>query len=286
MTGFGAAEGDVTGRRARVEIRTVNHRWFNLALKLPMELAAFEPELRDALRTQFERGHVNVQVRWADESAGTVSIDMGRAEAVVAGLRDLQQRFGLGGEITIDLVARQPDVFGVRRGEEGSAVAWQLLAPVVAAAAAECRAARQREGAMLAAELAERLEALEHAADGIAAGAPGRLIRERDRLAASVRLLLDGRGANEQRVAEEIAIAADRLDITEELLRLRAHIAVARDALAQDQAVGKQLGFLAQEMGREVNTIGSKANDAVISQEVVMMKAELEKIREQLENLE
>ena len=136
------------------------------------------------------------------------------------------------------------------------------------------------------AELAERLEALEHAAERIAAGAPGRLIRERDRLAASVRLLLDGRGANEQRVAEEIAIAADRLDITEELVRLRAHIAVARDALAQDQAVGKQLGFLAQEMGREVNTIGSKANDAVIAQEVVMMKAELEKIREQLENLE
>src|SRR6185312_1509654 len=110
---FGAAEGDVTGRRARVEIRTVNHRWFNLALKLPMELAAIEPELRDALRTHFERGHVNVQVRWADEPAGTVSIDMARAEAVVAGLRDLQERFGLGGEITIDLVARQPDVFGV-----------------------------------------------------------------------------------------------------------------------------------------------------------------------------
>jgi uncharacterized protein (TIGR00255 family) len=286
MTGFGAAEGDVAGRRARVEIRTVNHRWFNLALKLPMELAAIEPDLRDALRTQFERGHISVQVRWADESAGAVSIDVRRAEAVVAGLRDLQQRFGLGGEITIDLVARQPEVFGVRRGDDGAAVDWQLLAPVVAAAATECRTARRREGAMLGAEVAARFEALERAAERIAREAPGRLVRERDRLAASVRLLLDSRGVNEQRIAEEIAIAADRLDITEELVRLRAHLAVARGALGQDQAVGKQLGFLAQEMGREVNTLGSKASDAAIAQEVVMMKAELEKIREQLENLE
>jgi uncharacterized protein (TIGR00255 family) len=286
MTGFGAAEGDIGGRRARVEIRTVNHRWFNLALKLPVEFAAVEPELRDALRTQFERGHVNVQVRLDDGPAGAVSIDVRRAEAVVAGLRDLQQRFGLGGEITVDLVARQPDVFGVRRGEDGPAVDWPLLAPIVAAAVTECRAARRREGALLCAELAARFEALELAAERIALQAPGRLIRERDRLAAGVRLLLDGRNASEQRIAEEIAIAADRLDITEELVRLQAHVAAARGALDRDQAVGKQLGFLAQEMGREVNTLGSKASDAVIAQDVVMMKAELEKVREQLENLE
>jgi uncharacterized protein (TIGR00255 family) len=229
---------------------------------------------------------VNVQVRWADDPAGAVSIDVRRAEGVVAGLRDLQQRFRLGGEITIDLVARQPDVFGVRRGDEGPAVDWQLLAPVVAAAATECRAARRREGAVLGADLEARLEALERATERIALQAPGRLLRERDRLAAGLRLLLDGREASEQRVAEEIAIAADRLDIAEELVRLRAHIGAARGALAQGQAVGKQLGFLAQEMGREVNTIGSKASDAVIAQDVVMMKAELEKVREQAENLE
>jgi uncharacterized protein (TIGR00255 family) len=286
MTGFGAAEGDVAGRRARVEIRTVNHRWFNLALKLPVELAAAEPELREALRRQFERGHVNVQVRWADEPAGAASIDIQRAEAVVGALRDLQQRFGLGGEVTVDLVARQADVFGMRRGDEGPAVGWDVLAPVIAAAATECRAARRREGAMLGAELAARFEELERAAARIAVQAPRRLLHERDRLAENVRQLLNGRSADEQRIAEEIAIAADRLDITEELLRLQTHIAAARDVLAQDQAIGKQLGFLAQELGREVNTVGSKANDASIAGDVVMMKAELEKIREQLENLE
>ena len=286
MTGYGAAEGDVAGRRARVEIRTVNHRWFNLALRVPAELAAIEPELRDALRRHFERGHVNVQVRWIDEPAGAASIDIERAAGVVAALRELQQRFGLDGAVTVDLVARQADIFALRRGDEGPVVGWESLAPVVASAAAECRVARRREGAMLGLEVAARLQELERAAARIAAQAPERLVRERDRLAANVRQLLGDRPADERRIAEEIAIAADRLDITEELVRFRAHVAAARDALTQEQAVGKQLGFLAQELGREVNTLGSKANDTLIAHEVVLMKAELEKVREQLENLE
>ncbi|MGH7594621.1 MAG: YicC family protein, partial [Gemmatimonadales bacterium] len=283
---YGAAEGDVAGRRARVEIRTVNHRWFNLALKLPMEVAAVELELRDALRRYFDRGHVNLQMRWVDPPAPAASIDVARAEAIVLALRDLQQRFGLGGEVTVDLVARQADIFGPGRGDEGSTVNWESLAPVVTAAADECRVARRREGAVLGRELGARFDELEQAATRIAALAPGRLLRERDRLAANVRLLLEWRGADERRIAEEIAIAAARLDITEELVRCGAHIAVARDALAQERAAGKQLGFLVQELGREINTLGSKANDAAISHEVVTMKSELEKVREQLESLE
>ena len=286
MTGFGAAEGDVNGRRVRVEIRTVNHRWFNLALKLPADLAGIEPELRDLLRRQFERGHVSAQVHWLDQPVLTESIDLARAEAVVGTLRELQRRFGLGGDVTLELVARQADVFGARHAGGVAEIGWASFAPVVGAAVVECRAARQREGALLADELSARLDELARAADRVAEQAPGRLIRERDRLTANVRQLLDGRSADEQRIAQEIAIAADRLDITEELVRLRSHLAAARAALTDGQAVGKQLGFLAQELGREVNTLGSKANDAAITRTVVMMKAELEKIREQLENLE
>jgi uncharacterized protein (TIGR00255 family) len=285
MTGFGAAEGDVAGRRARVEIRTVNHRFFNLATRLPGELVGAETELRDALRREFERGHVNVQVRWVDDLPAIAAIDTERAEAVVAALRGLQERFGLSGEVTVDLVVRQADVFGLRRGDE-QAVPWSALAPVVATAAAECRAARLREGSALALELGERLEELERAAARIAGQAPLRLVRERDRLAANVRQLLDGRNIDADRLAAELAIAADRLDITEELVRFRAHLAAARAAIDGAQPVGKQLGFLAQEMGREVNTMGAKANDAMISHDVVAMKGELEKVREQLENLE
>lgn len=286
MTGFGATEGDLGGRRLRVEIRTVNHRYFNLAARLPSELAAVEGELREALRTTFERGHLTVSVRWVEDGALTAGIDWSRAEAVVASLKALRDRFDLGGEVTVELVARQADVLGIRREGEGEALPWGGLAPVVAAAAAECRASRAREGAVLTAEIAQRVASIRAAADRVAAQAPARVTRERDRLRTSVTQLLDGIAMDEQRVAQEIAVLADRLDITEELVRLRAHLDVTDAALAEGLPVGKRLGFIAQELGREVNTIGSKANDAVIAHEVVGMKGELEKIREQLENLE
>ena len=165
-------------------------------------------------------------------------------------------------------------------------VPWAEVEPIVGQAAAECRLMRGREGAALAAELRHRMELLEKLAGRIGERAPERLIRERDRLKASVALLLDGRQADENRLAQEIALQADRLDITEELVRFGAHAAAVREALDSDRPAGKQLGFLAQELGREVNTIGSKANDAEITQHVIAMKGELEKFREQLENLE
>jgi uncharacterized protein (TIGR00255 family) len=145
---------------------------------------------------------------------------------------------------------------------------------------------RGREGAAMAAELRHRLDLLDQSAELVARRAPERLVRERDRLRAAVAELLDGRAVDETRLAQELAFQADRLDITEELVRFRAHMAAARDALGGDRPVGKQLGFLAQELGREVNTMGSKANDAEIAQAVIAMKGELEKFREQLENLE
>ena len=145
---------------------------------------------------------------------------------------------------------------------------------------------RAREGEALAGELRHRLDLLERSVDVIATRAPDRLIRERDRLRAAVAELLDGRAVDEARLAQEIAFQADRLDITEELVRFRSHVGAVREALASVRPIGKQLGFLAQELGREVNTMGSKANDAEIAHEVIAMKGELEKFREQIENLE
>jgi uncharacterized protein (TIGR00255 family) len=287
MTGFGAAEAPVGGGRLRVEIRTVNHRYFNLAPKLPSDLSGFEGELRERLRREFDRGHVAVQARWTEypERTGAFTVDLERARAVTATLRELQSALGLGGEITLELVARQPEVM-TTSAAEAAPVAWSEVEPVVAQAVAECRAMRAREGEALAAELRHRIDLLAEGADAIGLRAPDRLVRERDRLRAAVAELLDGRPADEQRVAQEIAFQADRLDITEELVRFRAHVAAVRESLAAERPVGKQLGFLAQELGREVNTMGSKANDADIAQHVIAMKGELEKFREQLENLE
>jgi uncharacterized protein (TIGR00255 family) len=165
-------------------------------------------------------------------------------------------------------------------------ITWSEVEPVVAQAGAECRAMRAREGEALTAELRHRLELLERVAGSIAERAPERLTRERNRLKAAVAELLDGRTVDEDRLAQELAFLADKLDITEELVRFQAHVTAAREALATDKPVGKQLGFLAQELGREVNTMGAKAADAEIAQLVIAMKGELEKFREQLENLE
>jgi len=287
MTGFGAAEGPAGGGQLRVEIRTVNHRFFNPAFKIPGELAALESEVRDRLKREFERGHVAVSIRWAEghRLGGTLQLNVERAREAMARLRELQTAVGISGEISLELLARQMDVLRVDE-PEAAPVAWAEVEPIVAAAAAECRAMRRREGTVLAAELARRVEALEVLALTVEARAPERIVRERDRLRAAVTQLLDGRPADDTRLAQELALHADRLDITEELVRLRAHLAAVNETLGREDAVGKQLGFLAQEIGREINTIGSKANDAVIGQAAITMKGELEKFREQVENLE
>lgn len=287
MTGFGSADGPVAGGVLQVEIRAVNHRYFNLSTKLPAELGPLEGEIRELLRKELERGHVSVSGRWLERSVpdgGRLQLDPDRAREAMARLRELQAAVGLSGEITLDLVARQPDVF-VAAGEVAAPLEWDTVRPIVAAAAAEVQAMRRREGEALGAELRLRLDLIERHSATVRTRAPHRLVAERDRLRASVQELMNGRPLDETRLMQEIAFMADRLDLTEELVRLAAHLEAARAALDGDKAVGKQLGFLAQEIGREVNTIGSKANDAEIQHGVIEMKGELERFREQLENL-
>lgn len=288
MTGYGSGDGPVAGGRVTVEVKTVNHRHFNFAPKLPTEFAPLEGELRERLRKELERGHVAVSLRWTELPAAStraIRVDEVRAAAVAAELRRVQQALGLDGGVTLELVARQPDVLVSTAGEAPEPT-WAELEPVVAQAISECRRMRVREGAVLGAELRRRLQAIADAAAQVETLAPARVVREQARLQAAVVELTRGVALDPARLAQEIALLADRLDITEELVRLRAHVAAALAALAAERAVGKELGFLAQELGREVNTIGSKANDAEIARLVIGMKGELEKIREQLENLE
>jgi uncharacterized protein (TIGR00255 family) len=287
MTGFGASEGTILGGRLRIEIRTVNHRYFNAQVKLPLELAGLEADLRERLRRLLERGHIAVTARWIEPPAAdaTLSLDLTRARQVVAALKELKKKLRLKGDPDLAFVARAPDVLSL--GVNGqTAVAWDEVQPIVEKAAADVVAMREREGVALGADLAERLAALEAAAATIAARAPERLAAEHQRLRKAVADLAGDVKVDEQRLAVEIALLADRVDISEELVRLRTHVEACRAALAAATPVGKQLGFLAQELLREVNTIGSKANDAAIAQTVIGMKGELERFREQLENLE
>ncbi len=286
MTGFGAAEGKVAGGRLRIEIRTVNHRYFNSQFKLPFDLATLDGELRERLRVLLARGHVAVLARWIEPppATGDVTVDVERARAVLGALRRLKKSLRLKGDPDLAFVARLPDVMAV--SSDGVSVTWPDVEPIVARAAADVRAMREREGRALVADLGARLAALEAGAKAIEARAPERLTSELARLRKNVATLAAGTTVDPQRLAVEIALLADRVDISEELVRFRTHLTACREALRSDAAVGKQLGFLAQELLRETNTMGSKANDAGITQTVIAMKGELERFREQLENLE
>ncbi len=287
MTGFGAADGVVGGGRLQVEIRTVNHRFLSVAAKLASDLLPLEAALRERLRQDFDRGHATVHIRWTETPvrANGLQLDPERAREAMARLRELQMAVGLTGDVPLDLLARQPDVFR-NREDASDTVTWDAIAPVVDDAVRACKAMRKREGEVLVTELGRRLEELVRYTDQVTEVAPDRMRRERDRLQRSVKELLAGHVLDEGRVAQELALLADKLDVTEEVVRLRAHLDAATGLLSENRAVGKALGFLAQEIGREVNTIGAKANDTTMTHHVIAMKGELEKFREQLENLE
>ena len=286
MTGFGAAEGTVGSARVTVELRSVNHRFFNATIKLPAELSRWEGEVREALRKRLSRGHITLNARVDRGVAGPPLIDEERFGAYVGMLRDLKNRFGLAGDVDVATVLRMPDVMSsISEGSEGEATAFLEL---VDAAALNLVNSRRQEGERLGTYLLERLAIVESALARISQRAPQRLVEQRARSMESIRQLTNGLHVDEQRLAMEIAIQADRLDVQEELSRFGSHVTAFRRSVSDGSGdpIGKRLGFLLQEMLREANTTGSKAYDASILTDVVTVKEELERIREQVENLE
>ena len=286
MTGFGSAEGDVGGTRISVEIRSVNHRFFNPSIKLPGELSRWEGDVREAVRKGVARGHVTVFARIQRKDAGTSRIDEEQFRVYLEQIRGIQARNGLTQDVDATSILRLPNV--VSSADEEIAGTSAELVAVVEQAVSALDQMRASEGARLARYLQERLAIIEAAVERIATRAPQRLVEQRDRLRAAIKELTDGVGIDEQRLALEVAILADRLDVAEELSRFHSHFAAVHATLASPSAegVGKRLGFLLQELLREANTTGSKANDAAILQDVILIKEELERIREQVENLE
>ncbi|MFL5615690.1 MAG: YicC/YloC family endoribonuclease [Gemmatimonadaceae bacterium] len=287
MTGFGAAEGNVGGAVVAVEVRSVNHRFFNPSIKLPSEFARWEGEVRETLRKSITRGHVTLFARVAREQTEG-RIDEARFASYVQQLRELQQRYGLDATLDVGTILRLPDVLSAQDGIESTPGTAQELVDIVGRAAAAMDAMRVAEGARLGAYIDERLQLIAESVERIAERAPSRLIEQRDRLRLAVQELAGGIALDEQRLAQEIALLADRLDVSEEIARFRSHLEAFRATLrdAATDGVGKRLGFLLQELLREANTTGSKGNDSVILQDVLAIKEELERIREQVENLE
>lgn len=288
MTGFGAATGRYGAQRVTVELRTVNHRFFNPNIKLSGAMARWEGEVREVLRKAIARGHVSLTARTERDAPvdNGLMVDERRFADYVELVRALQKKHGLSSEIDVSTILRLPDVLGAEaRDDTGTA---DELSAIVRDAAATLTAMRDAEGARIATVLDERITIVERAVDRIAARAPERLVAERERLRESVRELSGGVDVDPQRLAQEIAILADRLDVSEEVDRFRSHVQAFRSALhgQTNGQVGKRLGFLLQEMLREANTTGSKARDAVMMHDVVAVKEELERIAEQVENIE
>jgi uncharacterized protein (TIGR00255 family) len=287
MTGFGSAEGEVGGALVAVEVRSVNHRFFNTSIKLPSEFSRWEAEVREALRRTVTRGHVTLFARISREPREG-RIDESRFASYVQQLRDLQQRYGLDSTLEVGTILRLPDVIGSPvEGEQVEGTAGELV-DIVSRAVTAMDAMRTTEGARLCSYIDDRLQVIADAVERIAERAPARVVEQRDRLRQAVQELAGGVAIDDQRLAQEIALLADRLDVSEEIARFRSHLETFRTTLrnAPAEGVGKRLGFLLQELLRETNTTGSKANDAAILQDVLGIKEELERIREQVENLE
>ena len=293
MTGFGEAERDTPAGRIRAEVRTVNHRYFSANLRLAPAFERFEPQIRDVLRGHFPRGHVNFSLRFAGAGQGDASVamvvDHERARAYLAALREMQQQLELPGEVDLALMSRFNDLLRPADAAAGAeAVSFDDLKAVADEAARLAIVMRVEEGRKLQLDLEQRIAAMERALAAIIERAPARLVAERDRMRRVVSELAGEVGVDEDRLVREIAWLAERLDISEEVVRLQSHIELFRGTLASEdeEPVGKRLGFVVQEMHRETNTIGSKANDAEIEHRVIAIKEELERLREQLENIE
>jgi uncharacterized protein (TIGR00255 family) len=290
MTGFGEAEVETAAGVLRAEIRTVNHRFFSLNVRSPAALDRYEAAVRDWLKDVISRGHINLTYRLEGaeaERGPTLALDVDRAEQYLRVFRELKTRFDLPGEVTVEMMARVTDLV-IREQTDAPEVPEEAVRDVTVRAAEAVVAMREREGDSLHADLDSRLEAIAEALGLIEERAPERLVAERDRLRRSVTELAADARVDEDRIAREVALIADRWDISEEVVRLRSHIDHFRGMLDADAAepVGKRLSFLVQEMHREANTIGSKANDAAIEHAVVTIKNEIERLREQVENVE
>ncbi len=293
MTGFGRGEAPAPGGRLVVEVRSVNHRFCEIALRLPPRYGPMEARLRKRVNERVARGRVDLTVTVQSEAGGTrgPAIDWEVAEGLRARLTDLKARLGLPGEVDLALLAAQRGVFTAE--EPAPEPVWEPLAAATGAALDALAAMRDEEGVALTADFRGRLARMDRFVGEVADRAPSVPGEYRDRLAARIRALL-GDGAGPQagaaidpgRLEVEVALLADRADVTEEITRLRSHLGQLGALLEAAEPVGRKLEFLLQEVHREVNTIGSKSSDMAITRAVLELKAELERLREQVANVE
>lgn len=288
MTGFGRGEHATPRAHYRVEVQAVNHRFVEVRARLPRRLSRLEHQIQREVQHRFGRGRFEVHLseRLLTDPSRTIRVDRAAAREFVTAVRALQEELDLPGALSVEALASLRDLVSFEEPEEEAGAVWEEIRPALEQAFADLEAMREKEGAALAGELRHRLDLLERGLATVLARAPGTVAAYRARLQERVAALAGGVPLDPGRLEQEVVLFADRADITEEGARLASHLAQFRDLLDAPGPQGRKLEFLLQEMHREVNTLGTKAADAAIAAEVVAMKAELEKMREQLQNVE
>ena len=288
MTGFGASDLATAAGRYTVEARSLNHRFLEIIVRLPRELAPLEDRIRALVQGRVLRGRVEVAIMRENygKRLRTVRIDLDLAKAFASALNELKQALELPGSPDLAMLSALPDLIRIEEQKEDLEAAWTAIAEAVEVALSRLIAMREREGARLTSDLGQRVRRLAERADEIERRAPLVVQEHAARLTRRIEELIGMPPVDEGRLAAEVAIFADRSDIAEETTRFRSHLAQMQQMLIGDGPAGRTLEFLVQELGREANTIGSKANDVEISRAVIAVKGELESLREQIQNLE
>jgi uncharacterized protein (TIGR00255 family) len=288
MTGYGSSERTHGGLRLRVEIRSVNQRFLDLQIKGPRQFLQVEDRVRRSAEALLARGRVTVYIECRGEGeAAAPSVNAPAARRLVEELRLLASELGVPADIDIGVLSRFPQIFDTDSETPSADELWAVAAPVVEQALGELVAMREEEGRQILADLTRRLGVIDGVVGEIESTAPQATLALKERVQEKIRSLVDATvQVDESRLAQEVAIAAERADFTEEVVRLKAHVAQARQSLDSDGPVGKKLNFLVQEMHREANTIASKTADLGVSKSVLLLKEEIEKVREQVQNVE
>lgn len=289
MTGFGRGEASSGDFTATVELKSVNSRFCEVTIRLPRSIIDRETEVQRRVKDAFSRGRINVQIQ-VDSPADSSSAQQVNREAAASYrtlLEELRDAAGLDEPVQLEHLLRFPDVFrGAEDDGHAAEATWTAVSAALEEANGQMLAMRRREGESLEEELLERVDEIDVLLNTVEQQAPNRIPAAHERLKERLSEILEDDRIDRDRIEFEMAMLADRLDIREECVRLHAHIDVFREAIASSDPVGRKLNFLSQEMNREINTIGSKANDPSLSHVVVRMKEQLEKIREQIENIE
>ena len=288
MTGFGRAEAVSKERKVSVELKSVNHRYLDLNIKMPKRLSYFEGEIRNVMKTYIRRGKVDVFITYEDYTMGGMALKYNAelAKEYLGYLNQMSEELGIENDIRVSTLSRYPDVFTMEEQAPDEEELWNFLEDPLHEACRKFVETRQREGANLKQDLLGKLDGLEAKVDVVEKRSPEVVKAYREKLEAKMHELLEDNQIDDSRIAAEVILFSDKICNDEETVRLRSHIHGMRKILEEKEGVGRKMDFMAQEMNREANTILSKSNDLTVSNAAIDLKTEIEKIREQIQNIE